>query len=71
MIYSDNGAAQGNRTRLFRNTDAGTVEWMFGVDYAAGSTRWYAFGMGKDSVEDMQKRGQWLTAKGEQHETYS
>ncbi len=64
-IYSDNGAAQGNRTRLFRNTDAGTVEWMFGVDYASGSFRWYAFGMGKDSVQEMQARGCWLSRVSE------
>lgn len=56
-IYTDNGAAKGLRTRLFRNSDGG-VEWMYAADYAAGSVRWFFFhpGAGR-SVEEMMARG--------------
>lgn len=42
-IYHDNGAAFGRRTRFFRNAKDGGVEWMYGVDYANGSDRWYGY----------------------------
>ena len=42
-IYSDNGASYGRRTRFFRNCADGGVEWMYGVDYANGDTRWYGY----------------------------
>jgi len=48
-IYTDNGAERGNRTRLFRDGALGGVEWMFAVDHAGGSTRWYGFGMIADN----------------------
>lgn len=56
-IYTDNGAANGLRTRLFRNTDGG-VEWIYAVDYADGSDRWFFFhpGVGR-SVEEMISKG--------------
>ena len=44
-IYHDNGAALGNRTRFFKDGANGGVDWMYGVDYASGSDRWFAFGM--------------------------
>lgn len=42
-IYHDNGAAFGRRTRFFRDAADGGVEWMYGVDYANGDTRWYGY----------------------------
>lgn len=42
-IYHDNGAAFGRRTRFFRNSPLGGVEWMYGVDYANGDRRWYGY----------------------------
>jgi len=43
-IYTDNGAARGFRTRLFRDRPDGSgVEWTYAVDYAAGESRWYLF----------------------------
>ena len=60
-IYSDNGAAFGNRTRLFRDCEGG-VEWMFGVDYASGSDRWYGYGMEPDnSIAKLQAAGMFLS----------
>ena len=58
-IYTDEGDKNGNLTRLFRNTDYGTVEWMFEVDFSWPG-RWYAFGLGKTSIEQMQEMGQHL-----------
>lgn len=40
-IYHDNGAAFGRRTRFFREAQTG-IEWMYGVDYCNGDSRWYA-----------------------------
>lgn len=56
-IYTDNGAANGLRTRLFRNADGG-VEWIYAVDYTDGSDRWFFFhpGAGR-SVEEMMAKG--------------
>ena len=56
-IYTDNGAANGLRTRLFRNTNGG-VEWIYAVDYAKGSDRWFFFhpGVGR-SVDEMISNG--------------
>lgn len=45
MIYTDNGAYRGNRTRYFRDGPNGGVEWMYAVDYASGFDRWFGFGM--------------------------
>jgi len=60
-IYSDNGAAQGRRTRLFRDCSGG-VEWMYGVDYAGGDTRWYGFGMTpNNSIKKLQADGMFLS----------
>lgn len=60
-IYTDNGAANGLRTRLFRNTDGG-VEWIYAADYAAGSDRWFFFhpGAGR-SIEDLKRNGMFLS----------
>ena len=64
-IYSDNGAAFGRRTRYFRDCEGG-VEWIYGVDYANGSTRWYGFGCGPDnSISEMQKTGYYLARVSE------
>jgi hypothetical protein len=56
-IYTDEGAKNGKngkRTKLFRNTDSGTVEWLYADDFS-GPCRWYAYGMAKNSIEEMQK----------------
>lgn len=60
-IYHDNGRAFGRRTRFFRDAEGG-VEWMYGVDYAAGSRRWFFFhpGAGK-SIEEMKRSGMFLS----------
>jgi hypothetical protein len=65
-IYTDEGAKNGKngkRTKLFRNTDSGTVEWLYADDFS-GPCRWYAYGMAKNSIEEMQKemqkRGEYL-----------
>lgn len=60
-IYHDNGRAFGRKTRFFRNTDGG-VEWMYGVDYASGSDRWYFFhpGAGK-SIDELKRNGMFLS----------
>lgn len=60
-IYHDNGRAFGRRTRFFRECDGG-IEWMYGVDYAGGSTRWYAFhpGMGR-TIADLKLGGMFLS----------
>jgi hypothetical protein len=59
FIYTDNGADRGSRTRYFRNCPTGTgVEWIFAVDEAAGSTRWYGYGMKpNNSIGKMIKGG--------------
>jgi hypothetical protein len=60
-IHHDNGAARGNRTRLFRDTRGG-VEWIFHVDYAGGCRRWYAFGLDpENSIAKMKSDGMPLT----------
>ena len=41
MIYSDLGAERGFHTRYFRNARGSGVEWIYAVDYASGSRRWY------------------------------
>lgn len=60
-IFTDNGAAKGLRTRLFRNMTSGAgVEWTFAVDYAQSGQRcrWYGYGMsGNNSVERMMAEG--------------
>lgn len=63
-IFTDNGAARGNRTRYFRDCESGAgVEWMYAVDHAYGSDRWYGYGMEPDiSIADLQARGMELTA---------
>lgn len=60
-IYHDNGRAYGRRTRMFRETDGG-IEWMYGVDYSSGCTRWYCFypGAGK-SIDDLKRDGMFLS----------
>ena len=64
-IYSDNGAAAGNRTRLFRDCEGG-VEWMYGVDYSNGDNRWYSFGMTpNNSIAKLQSHGMWLSRVSE------
>lgn len=55
-IYHDNGSAFGRRTRVFRDTDGG-VEWMYAVDYAGGSDRWFFFHPGAGQSIDAMKRG--------------
>ena len=60
-IYTDNGASIGNRTRLFRETGTGHIEWTFAVDYAGNFNRWYGFGIGQDSIKEMNQRGMNLT----------
>ena len=60
-IYHDNGRAFGRQTRFFRETSGG-IEWMYGVDYANGSTRWYAFhpGVGQ-SIAGLKAGGMFLS----------
>lgn len=60
-IYHDNGAAFGRRTRVFREVQGG-IEWMYGVDYASGCNRWYAFhpGMGQ-TIDELKKGGMFLS----------
>lgn len=61
-IYSDNGAAFGRRTRLFRNGAHGGVEWIYAVDYAGGDRRWYGYGMAPDcSIAELQADGMFLS----------
>lgn len=65
-IYTDNGAAFGNRTRLFRNTNGG-VEWMYAVDYASGHDRWYGFGMQpNNSIDKLKSNGMFLSRLDEE-----
>jgi hypothetical protein len=60
-IYHDNGAAFGRRTRFFRDSETG-IEWMYGVDYCNGSTRWYAFHAGACmSIAGMKDNGMFLS----------
>ena len=57
-IYSDDGPARGCRTRYFRDSAYGGVEWMFAVDYASGNRRWYGFGMNpNNSIAKMTVEG--------------
>ncbi len=43
-IYTDKGAENGARTRLFRNCSGGQgVEWIYAVDHAGPNPRWYGF----------------------------
>jgi hypothetical protein len=42
-IYTDNGAARGSRTRYFRDSAHGGVEWIFSVDYHGPAPRWLCF----------------------------
>lgn len=60
-VYHDNGRAFGRKTRVFRETDGG-IEWMYGVDYASGSKRWFFFhpGVGK-TIEDLKRGGMFLS----------
>ena len=66
IIYNDNGAARGLRTRYFRDAPSG-VEWIYAVDYAGGSpfTRWHTFGMAcytpDNSIAKLIARGMVLT----------
>lgn len=61
-IYHDNGAAFGRRTRFFRNSEGGGVEWMYGADYANGDRRWYAFGAVPDAtIEKLKDGGMFLS----------
>ena len=61
-IYHDNGAAFGNRTRVFRAGAHGGVEWMYGVDYANGDKRWYGFGAVPDAtIEKLKANGMFLS----------
>lgn len=55
-IYHDNGRAFGRQTRVFREAGDG-IEWMYGVDYANGSSRWYAFHPGVGKTIDALKQG--------------
>lgn len=48
-IYHDNGAAFGRRTRYFRESPHGGIEWMYAVDHANGCRRWYGYGMAYQS----------------------
>lgn len=46
-IYTDNGAALGLRTRIFRPcADGHGFEWQYAVDHASGCRRWFFFGAG-------------------------
>lgn len=61
-IYHDNGRAFGRRTRFFRDAELGGVEWMYGVDYANGDNRWYAFHAGAgSSIDEMKRAGMFLS----------
>lgn len=59
VIYSDNGASKGLRTRIFRDCLNGNgVEWMYAVDYASGHDRWYGFGaLPNNSIDKMKNNG--------------
>ncbi|RWR30516.1 hypothetical protein D2T29_12660 [Sinirhodobacter populi] len=61
--YTDNGAAFGRRTRVFRDCVTGCgVEWMYAVDYAGGDSRWYRFHPAAGgTVEGLQANGMKLT----------
>jgi hypothetical protein len=63
MIYSDNGGQIGNRTRLFRDCiGSHGVEWMYAVDYAGGSRRWFGLLCYEgQTIEKMQRDGMNLT----------
>lgn len=62
-IYSDNGAAFGRRTRLFRNGAHGGVEWIYAVDYANGNDRWYGYLStgGHETIASLQISGMFLS----------
>ena len=62
-IYHDNGAAFGRRTRMFRDCQTGGVEWMYGVDFANGCTRWYGYlATGKaETVATLKDAGMFLS----------
>lgn len=62
-VYHDNGAAFGRRTRVFRDCSNGQgVEWMYGVDYAGGDTRWYGFyPAGNGTIASLQQGGMFLS----------
>ena len=57
QVYHDNGRADGRRTRFFRDGENGGVEWMYGVDYANGDTRWYGYGAQPGLTIERLKRG--------------
>ena len=59
-VYSDNGRAFGNRTRVFRECEHGGLEWMYGVDYASGDDRWYCF-YPADSIAQAKAQGMFLS----------
>lgn len=62
MIYHDNGAAKGRRTRFFRDAAGGGVEWIYGADYANGDRRWYAFNVMPDAtIEKLKASGMFLS----------
>lgn len=42
-IFHDNASDLGLRTRVFRESQTGGVEWMYAVDLAGGETRWFEF----------------------------
>lgn len=56
-IFQENRVPFNLKTRVFRDVPGG-VEWMYGVDYANGDTRWYTFhpGVGS-SIAEMQSNG--------------
>lgn len=63
-VYHDNGRAFGNRTRVFRDAAGGGVEWMYGVDYANGDSRWYAFNGYRgpaNTIETLKRDGMFLS----------
>lgn len=63
-IYHDNGAAFGRRTRFFRNApDNSGVQWIYGVDYAGGSTDWlcYMATGGHETIASLKTSGMFLS----------
>lgn len=64
-IYHDNGRAFGRRTRFFRDAENGGVEWMYGVDWASGDNRWYAFNTMPDAtIAKLKAEGMFLSRLG-------
>lgn len=66
-IFTDCGALDGRRTRLFRDEAHGAgVEWCYAVDYEGDrNTRWYTFyPMPAPTIEKMNKAGMGLVPFG-------